>query len=290
MTTNFNDIAKDPIDSDVQQVAGSLDSKNDSLQENIDTAIQDDGASIVYTEPEKPIEPKDTGIKKTAKDRIDELTWKFRNEEKQKLELSLKIQELEKKFTDLNSNIVTKQTEDRLNQLKEIRKSALENADYDSLNTVDMELIQLMNKNMDTGVKQPNVPIQNEYINNIQSKVVTPDDEAWFKNFNPWYQQDFMATAAAKEIDRELYSDSYWGNQSVRERLKETARRVKEKMENRSSNYSSGVMGVTQSVSNAGNQQVAITQEELRILSKMYPTKSRDDLIKIGVDIKKNNI
>lgn len=194
---------------------------------------------------EKKEEPKS---KKTASERINELTYKHREEERKNAELKTKVLELENKLQ--------KEENDKL---KQGLKVAMEEGDTE-------KVVEIQDQMFDLKVKGQTVQ---------PTQVSNTDIENYFKQKNPWFGQDNLMTIDAEAEDKKLLLDPSWKNVSYTERLDEVARRVTKKYKNNTPPMADGVPNYS---SGGNSNSFKITDEEIRQTSKMLPGLSRKQI------------
>lgn len=204
--------------------------------------------------------------KKTASERISELTYKHREQERKTAEYERKLLEVENKYKELELKLQKEENEKLVKSLK----SAMEEGDTDRAVEIQEKMIDLRVKGQTSIPYAPSATV--EEVNN------------YFKEKNPWYGQNVEMTIDAEAEDKKLLSNDDWKIKSYRERLDEVSRRIKEKYKNNTPSLTEGVPNYS-----SGNKTETFraTEEEIKQTSKMFPGKTREEVEKLAIKFKK---
>lgn len=211
--------------------------------------------------------------KKTAQERINELTYQKREAQRENLELHnrLLLLEQDKKRKD---------DTEKLDAIYLKREKAVEDGDYKEINKIDREIHAMGNFGPSAA------PVSNPVPPNF-------DPVGYFSARNSWYGQDQVMTAYANSLDTMLRNDAYWNSRPPQERLDEVARRAQQEMSMRSPQSQPIVRGGVEGSSQARptqRNQISITAQEMAAVARMNPGLSVEEVRTRTALLKKNSI
>ena len=159
----------------------------------------------------------------------------------------------------------TKTIKEEIASLRERRKEALENDNYDLADDITEEILDLKlqlkevekSKGKESGEKKEKPKEETD-----PSFDPTPYEQ--FVNSSPWFIEDPIMRAAAIEVDNILSSDPVWAVKSDAERLAEVKKRVESRFQYQPKGNGSAVEGERRDTSPSGKT-VKLTAEEVEV-------------------------
>lgn len=232
-----------------------------TLTDTLDPIVDGDGDDAeISTLSDESTAPK----KKGPSDRIGELTYKFRESEREKNQLKTTVFELQAAM----AKIQKEKAEAEVDRLYQQRKIALEEGNYDELNKIDRRINQ-------------EVPTQQ-----IQNQAGPFNAIEYFKSAYPWYDTNTKMQKYAQALDSELSLDPRWKTAHPELRLDEVAKRTEQEFKISGRKISGTDVSSGERFESTGTSLV-YGQHEAYIMELGFPTLTKDQRKKKWVEIQK---